>query len=131
MLTVPIFRPLARGWVVGAVSPWPINTLEGEKLSFEGSLVDNVNVVNVGAGDDRLTATGTDCPSGTFRFVGSVIDPGETTVTLAADPVTLGMFVEAVILVAPNPTAVTGTSTLLAPIEMVTAAGTVAAPGLL
>jgi hypothetical protein len=124
-----MFIPVAVGCVAGVVWPAAIVTLAGEIASFVGSLLSSVTVTPpVGAGEPRLTVTGTDALSPTLRLAGRLMAPGAVTVILAVAFGMFGVVVEAVIVAEPGATGVTATFTLVWFAGMVTEAGTVDTP---
>lgn len=122
--------PVTCACTAGVVSPEAINTLAGDIVSLEVSSLDNDTVTPpVGAGDPSVTGKSTDVLRPTLTFAGSVMLPGEVTVTLAVAFARFGVRVLAVMVVEPGPIGVTSTDALFWFAGMVTVKGTVAAFG--
>jgi hypothetical protein len=128
MWTDPMLTPVTWGWTPGVVFPEAINTFAGDIVSLEVSSLDNDTVTPpVGAGDPNVMGKSIAVLRPALTLAGSVMLPGEVTVTLAVALVRFGVTVVAVIMVEPGPTVVTGTATLFWFAGMVTVNGTVAA----
>ena len=83
MFADPRPTPVTWGCVVGVVAPAGTVTLE-VTVTLEGSLLVKVTVTPpAGAGVERVTANGTDCPAPTVTLEANVIEPGLATVTFA------------------------------------------------
>ena|SRR5215813_13987723 len=101
-------------------------------VSFELSLLSSVTDTPPGrAGLVRKTGIGTTWPGATLTPEVNKIPEAELTFTEAMAFETLGAPATAVMVAAPEPTPVTGTTTLVAPASKLTDGGTDAAAGLL
>src|SRR6266540_1456490 len=105
--------------------------LLGEIVTLDVALLLNAIVTSAGGACDRVTASVAVCPSPTGCVAGKLIAPAFCTVTFVLAFAMFDAVAVAVIVVLPNATAVTGTSTVVAPAAIVTLAGTVATLGLL
>ena len=125
MVADPTPAPVTWGCTAGVVAPAAIDTLAGT-VTLDGSLLIRVTLIPpAGAGVDKVTANGADCPSPTAVVAGTLMVGTACTVTVA---VTLVMPAAEAVIVTGPPTAtpVTGTGTLVVPAANVTVAGTVA-----
>ena len=123
--------PVTCGCAAGVVCPAAMLTVPGVMVTFEVSLLLNVTVTPpVGAGVPNVTAKAADCVGLTVTFVGRLIVPGATTVTLAVVSAILGVEL-AWMVVVPGATPVTATVAVVPLAAMFTVAGTVAAAVLL
>ena len=113
------------------VCPAAIETVVGVTLTLVGSELLSVTVTALAGATGSVTAKGADPPNPTVTPAGRPMDPAATTVTAAVVLGTFGASVLAVMVVEPNPTAVTGTVRLVAPAAKLTLAGTVATLGAL
>lgn len=125
----PPLMPVTCTGVTDVVDPAGMTMLAGDTVTFEPSLVDNETVVVDGAAFDKVTGTITVCPIVRATLAGIPMDPTLVTLMVALVSGTLGRAL-AWIKVAPPPTPVTGTGTLVAAAEKVTVGGTVAMLGL-
>jgi len=88
-------------------------------------------VVDSGAGEDRVTGNGADCPSPSVTFVGIWMVPSITELTVATAGAITGIFDWAVIVAVPGLNAVTRTVPMVLPCGTITLVGTVATEVLL
>lgn len=106
MVAAPIFTPLTCGGADGVDAPAGINTLAGETLTRDESLLFNATVMPpAGAGAPSETGRAADCPR--LRLTGvNVITPGVNTVMFTAAGAIFGPPAPCITVV-PPPTAVT------------------------
>ena len=131
-MAVPGAMPVTTGAVVGVVDPAGMVTVAGEIETTPELLLDRATVTPpVPAGADNVTWKGADWPRPTVTPEGSEMLPPLCTVTVAVALVTLGAVLDAVMVVVPTLSPVTGTLTEVAPCEMVTLAGMLSTPDVL
>lgn len=63
MVAEPMPVPVTVGCVTGVVAPAAIDTVAGDTVTLEASLLAKLIVTAVTAGPDKLTAKGVVCPS--------------------------------------------------------------------
>jgi hypothetical protein len=129
MFADPKFTPVTCGCVAGVVAPATMETVAGDTVTFDGSLLASDTVRPTKAGVDKVTWNATDWFGATVTLVGRFIDPTTATVMVAVVSAKFGREL-AWMTVEPVATPVTGTLTLVAFAANVTVAGTVATPGL-
>jgi hypothetical protein len=130
MFALPMLTPVIVGWVVGADWPAAMLTVGGEIVTLLASLLCRVTVRAVGAGVPRVTENIAVPPKFTAALDGSVMVPGDVTVTVAVASAIFGKL-PAWITVVPGVTGVTVTVVVVCPEPNVAVAGTVATPGAL
>ena len=122
-VAVPNSMPFTAGGALGEVCPALMNTLPDTTVTFDVSLLESKTVTPLaGAGAPRVMVNGACWPGATVIVAGNDIEL--CTVTLEVVSARLGKLL-AWITVLPDPTMVSGTSTVVNPCANVTMEGTV------